>query len=495
MDGSGRPQTRSDNGGWKGSPGGTEMTTTPCSECRQGTAPASCSLGWMTAVLGPIERGQITTLIGTPGTELLVLTVALALSYRTGAEIVPGWQPIGSGEVDVVSYEGPSWCAWRSIEQDICDAAGITAPVINFVIRNLPYYVPPPPSEPIARAFFIEAAERDDQAAETIARATGRTRLPSLEIVYGLGIDGSPQRYRELQGKTALFIGAETFFLMPSQTEGAQWAGTYGPIARLSHLRDTDNGLSEFLERTVARVEPLPGVDRLAHRAADIPRGDAEAFFDWQGIEAIRAILVDGRSEESQRVKALARDHGITPGTLYRVATQFARDASIPVPPNLAATGHAPRILVGYAATWDWFEWHGTLHGNYLERFVPGCFARTLAEDRDFMSVRFCHGWDRRFADTPLGPISVLEEDEHGLRYEVTLLDNPHNRELEPWLATGLYGSSSRTQILADAFVKSPGESSHNPRGIPEREILEVRMQEFGPGYPPRDPGTSAAIR
>jgi len=92
----------------------------------------------VTTVLGPIELREVTTLIGVPGTELLVLTTAIAVSYRTGSRFLPGWKPIGSGDVTVFSYEGPSWCAWRSIEQDICDAAGITAPVINFAIRNPP---------------------------------------------------------------------------------------------------------------------------------------------------------------------------------------------------------------------------------------------------------------------------------------------------------------------------------------------------------------------
>jgi hypothetical protein len=95
----------------------------------------------------------------------------------------------------------------------------------------------------------------------------------------------------------------------------------------------------------------------------DVPRGDAEAFFDWQGIEAIRAISTDGRSTESQRLKGLARDHGITPGALYRTAVQFVRDAGIPAAsPDRAAAG-APGILFGYAAVWEWREVKSTLEG------------------------------------------------------------------------------------------------------------------------------------
>jgi phage head maturation protease len=465
----------------------------PCGDVRdvRSRAASDGHSSQVTVILGPLELGEITSLIGEPGTELLVLTVAIAVSYRTGLELIPGWKPVGSGDVTVFSYEGPSWCAWRSIEQDICDAAGITAPVINFGALNSPYFQPELiPEEPIARAFFVEAAERDEKAAETSARATGQTHLPPLKIVYGLGVDGSPRIYEDFRGRTALFVGAWSFFLFPPQTDAA-WAGTYGPIARVPELRHTTDGLSEFLERTVARVEPLPSIDHLARPAPDIPRGDASAFFEWQGIEAIRAIWTDGRSEESQRLKGLARDHGITPGVLYRAAVAFARDAGIG---DLPAS-HTPGIGFGYAATWDWFEVHDTLEGWFMQRFARGAFTRTLDDDRELMQVRFKHGWDRRFADTPLGPISVLLEDDHGVNYEVPLLDNPHNRELTPWLATGLYGSSSHFKVLADAFLKSPGASSHNPHGIPEHTILEVRMQEFGPVYPPWNPGTSAGIR
>lgn len=302
-----------------------------------------------------------------------------------------------------------------------------------------------------------------------------------------------PSPYDEFQGKTSLLVGAATPFTYPPLFDGEKWAGAYGPIVPLPHLRDTVSGLSDFLERTVARAEPLPGIAKRA--LADILRGDAAAFFRSQGIEAIRAIWTDGRSEESQRLKGLARDHGITPGVLYRAAAQFARDIGIAdLPTNRQVVDYVPGTLIGYAATWGWFEILDTWLGWYMERFAPGCFTRTIDDDRDFMQVRFKHGWDRRFTDTPLGPISVLEEDEHGLRYEVPLLDNPHSRELEPWLATGLYGGSSHFDVLADAFVKSPGASSHNPHGIPEHTIFEVRMQEFGPVDPPANPGTSARI-
>lgn len=48
---------------------------------------------------------------------------------------------------------------------------------------------------------------------------------------------------------------------------------------------------------------------------------------------------------------------------------------------------------------------------------------------------------------------------------------------------------------MDDAFVWHPGKSAHNPRGIPEQTILEMRVQEFGPVRGPAYTGSSAGLR
>lgn len=89
----------------------------------------------------------------------------------------------------------------------------------------------------------------------------------------------------------------------------------------------------------------------------------------------------------------------------------------------------------------------------------------------------------------------MLEEDDYGLRYEVQLLDVGYVRHLVPWLHTGLYGGSLSFEVTADDFTVRPGKSAHNSRGIPEQTVREIRVQEFGPVYPPAYAGTSAGIR
>jgi hypothetical protein len=79
--------------------------------------------------------------------------------------------------------------------------------------------------------------------------------------------------------------------------------------------------------------------------------------------------------------------------------------------------------------------------------------------------------------------------------YEGVLLDADHTWELAPWLASGKYGGSLTFEVLRDTFVRCPGTSAHNPGGLPEQTVTEIRVQEFGPVWPPAYRGTSAGIR
>jgi hypothetical protein len=49
------------------------------------------------ALLGPVPRYAVTTVIGGSGLEAARLTAAIAISVTTGCEIVPGWKPTSVG--------------------------------------------------------------------------------------------------------------------------------------------------------------------------------------------------------------------------------------------------------------------------------------------------------------------------------------------------------------------------------------------------------------
>ena len=95
------------------------------------------------------------------------------------------------------------------------------------------------------------------------------------------------------------------------------------------------------------------------------------------------------------------------------------------------------------------------------------------------------HGRDPQFGMKPLGPIRELEEDKIGGRYEVPMLDTSLNRDLLPALkepSGSLYGASFRFQVLRESVVAGePPRSDHDPEGLEERTITEMRVREFGP--------------
>lgn len=151
-------------------------------------------------------------------------------------------------------------------------------------------------------------------------------------------------------------------------------------------------------------------------------------------------------------------------------------------------------MMEGHFARFDeWTEINSTFEGHFMERVRPGAMKKTLAEGRDKMRVLFQHGKDI-LGQQILGEIRELEEDEQGARYDVELFDG-----LPPLLLNGLragqYGSSHRFAILKEEFVRKPGESEHNPKGLPERSLTEIRVREFGPVTFPAYAGATAGIR
>jgi|GEM_PF-5157759 len=450
----------------------------------------------------PIERGRITTLVGAPGLELAALTCALAVSYHSGVEVVPGWGLDGPGDVIIASYSS-DWATWRGLMAEVCDVAGVADPSIHIQCHDAPLGQESKLVErdPDAKPFWDRALEADVEAESAAAKAIGRQLAPPLAVVFGYGMSpasgfGADLRslYDRLQG-TALVVDAEGAFTGPSAPW--TWVGTRGPIVRLSDLIDNVTGLSAFLERICARyvivpVESEPESPAAANGAHG--RGcDVNGFLAESGIDAVRQLSTDGRSSASQALKAEARRRGLGPGALWKVADRFARDVTRRTG-RLA--GRGPGTLYGYAAVFDqWREVDSLLEGHYLQRIAPGAFTRTIATERHRMKVVFRHGKDDRVSYQSLGSISLLEEDAHGLRYEVDLLDADHTWELAPWLATGKYGGSLTFEVQLDRFVRNPGTSAHNPRGLPEHTVLEMRVQEFGPASPPAFAGTSAGIR
>jgi HK97 family phage prohead protease len=170
------------------------------------------------------------------------------------------------------------------------------------------------------------------------------------------------------------------------------------------------------------------------------------------------------------------------------------------------AGGGTGSLMFGHFAVFDqWTEIHSWYEGDFLETLVAGSFTKTIAENRDQVKVQFDHGYDFHVGDSPLGPIEDLSEDNTGAYYEVPLLDTDYNRgRILPMLQGrtidgrnlgSVLGASFRFRVIKDEWDEEPGRSDHNPDGLPERTIKEVRLYEFGPVVFPAYDGATAAVR
>ena len=163
-------------------------------------------------------------------------------------------------------------------------------------------------------------------------------------------------------------------------------------------------------------------------------------------------------------------------------------------------------LMFGHFAVFNrWTEIDSWFEGRFLETIAPGAFKKTIKEQRSSIKVQFDHGFDVFVGDAPLGPIDQLREDGTGAYYEVPLLDTDYNRDrvlpmLQGRLMNGeqrgsLLGASFRFRVIADEWNEEPGTSDHNPDGLPERTIKQIRLYEFGPVVFPAYEEATAGVR
>jgi len=157
---------------------------------------------------------------------------------------------------------------------------------------------------------------------------------------------------------------------------------------------------------------------------------------------------------------------------------------------------------VRYSPFNTWYEIHSWWEGRFLERTVPGAFKRTLkahnaATNVDAHNIKtlFNHGMDFSIGDKLLGDIDEATEDPDSPRHSVWLWDTSYNRDLSPGLRSGAYGSSFMFRVIKEEWDEEPGKSAHNPDGIPERTLKELRVFEAGPVTWPASPTATAGMR
>ncbi len=152
--------------------------------------------------------------------------------------------------------------------------------------------------------------------------------------------------------------------------------------------------------------------------------------------------------------------------------------------------------LYGHFLKFDrWTEINSWFEGHFMERIAPGALKKTIGENRDRIRCLFQHGRDPQVGDKPLGQIEDLREDDEGGYYEVPLFDTSYNRDLVPGLEARTYGASFAFQVIREELDEEPSRSEHNPDGLPERTIKEIRLYEFGPVTFPAYSDATAGVR
>lgn len=149
-----------------------------------------------------------------------------------------------------------------------------------------------------------------------------------------------------------------------------------------------------------------------------------------------------------------------------------------------------------------WYRIDSWWEGSFLERTVPGAFKRTIAAhnkaqrvDAHRIRCQYNHGMDMYVHEKLLGNVVEATEDADSPRIAVRLWNTSYNRDLLPGLKSGEYGSSFAFRVIKEEWNEEPGPSDHNPDGIPERTMKEVRVFEAGPVTWPASPTASAGMR
>jgi HK97 family phage prohead protease len=140
-----------------------------------------------------------------------------------------------------------------------------------------------------------------------------------------------------------------------------------------------------------------------------------------------------------------------------------------------------PRRLAGHFAVFnEWTEINSRIEGHFMERIVPGAFAKTIRERGDRIKLLLEHGMHPQLGKSPIGKITLLKEDDTGGYFEAELFPSVPELVMEG-LEAGEYGASFWFGILHANWEQRPPKSAHNPQGISEQSLTELMLKEFGP--------------
>jgi phage prohead protease, HK97 family len=142
--------------------------------------------------------------------------------------------------------------------------------------------------------------------------------------------------------------------------------------------------------------------------------------------------------------------------------------------------------LEGYAAVFNEWTQIDSYEGTFQERIAPGAFKKTISERMPVL--QFDHGTHPLIGSIPLGVITGLREDSHGLRVKARLSDNWLVEPVRDAIRDGaIQGMSFRFRVINDKWTRG--------KNGPERTINEIALYEAGPVVFPAYEQTSVGVR
>jgi len=159
---------------------------------------------------------------------------------------------------------------------------------------------------------------------------------------------------------------------------------------------------------------------------------------------------------------------------------------SVPFEVRASADG---LTLAGYAAVFGRPSMINERGQTFEETVAPGAFAKTI-NARDRIVMQFDHGQHPFFGSMPLGKITALREDSHGLYVEARLTDN--------WFTAPIRDAIANEAVTGMSFrfsVPEGGDTWDRSGSTPRRTINEVRLYELGPVVHPAYEDTSVGVR
>jgi HK97 family phage prohead protease len=143
--------------------------------------------------------------------------------------------------------------------------------------------------------------------------------------------------------------------------------------------------------------------------------------------------------------------------------------------------------LEGYAAVFNQWTDIDSFEGTFREQIAPGAFKRSIDHNR-MPVLQFDHGTHPLIGSLPLGVITSLREDSHGLKVQARLSDNWLVEPVRDAIRDGaIQGMSFRFKVINDKWTKN--------RNVAERTITETKLYEVGPVVFPAYDQTAVGVR